>query len=197
MGVDVPLSGGAGSPSNTMRPGTRSTSVPSGVLIHSAVWPQQTWAENGGYYAHFLGRGAGSQCNTMSSGARPASVPSGMFTDPTFGRNGYEPTIRGRAGPLSRTLVPLRKMPIGPEMEPGHGSSGHRVTGSLFTPGSGRVSGQTICVFRPDVVTRYLVEQQTDSFSGSYLSLSALFTVSDRQCYFIRHCLILRSGMDP
>ena len=83
-----------------MRPGPRSTSVPSGILINSAVWPQQTWAENGGYYAHFLGRGAASQCNTMSSGARPASVPSGMFTDPTFGHNGHEPTIRGRAVPL-------------------------------------------------------------------------------------------------
>jgi len=52
-------------------------------------------------------------------------------------------------------------------MEPGHGSSGHRVTGSVFTPGSGRVSGQAIRVFRPDAVTRFLVEQQTDSFSRS------------------------------
>jgi len=52
-------------------------------------------------------------------------------------------------------------------MEPGHGSSGHRVTGSVFTPGSGRVSRQTIWAFRPDAVTRFLVEQQIDSFSGS------------------------------
>jgi len=37
----VPLSqGGAGSPSNTMWKGPRSTSVPSGVFIHPAVWPQ-------------------------------------------------------------------------------------------------------------------------------------------------------------
>jgi len=41
----VPL-GGSGSPSNTMSPG--STSLPSGVLIHPAVWTQQTWAEIGG-----------------------------------------------------------------------------------------------------------------------------------------------------
>jgi len=27
-------------------PGPRPTFVPSGVLIHPAVWPQQTWAEN-------------------------------------------------------------------------------------------------------------------------------------------------------
>jgi len=40
-GATLPLSvGGAGSPSNTMWPGTRPTSVPSGTLIHLAVWPQ-------------------------------------------------------------------------------------------------------------------------------------------------------------
>jgi len=32
--------GGAGFPSNTMWPGLRSTSVPSGIYIHPAVWPQ-------------------------------------------------------------------------------------------------------------------------------------------------------------
>jgi len=39
--------GGSWVPStcNTMWPGLRSTSVPSGILIHPAVWPQQTWAE--------------------------------------------------------------------------------------------------------------------------------------------------------
>jgi len=41
-GAAVPLSWGAGSPSNTMRPGPRSASVPSGVFIHPAIWPQQT-----------------------------------------------------------------------------------------------------------------------------------------------------------
>jgi len=39
-GAAVPLSrGGAGSPFNTMWP-PRSTYVPSGFLIHPAVWPQ-------------------------------------------------------------------------------------------------------------------------------------------------------------
>ena len=42
-GAAVPLStGGAGSPSNTMSPGPRSTSVPSDILIHPTVWPQYT-----------------------------------------------------------------------------------------------------------------------------------------------------------
>jgi len=31
---------------NTMSPGRRSTSVPSGVFVHPAIWPQQTWNEN-------------------------------------------------------------------------------------------------------------------------------------------------------
>jgi len=38
MGAAVPLSRRAGTPSNTMRPGPRSTSVPSGVFIHPVVW---------------------------------------------------------------------------------------------------------------------------------------------------------------
>ena len=39
----VPISvGGAGSPSNTVSPGPRPTSVPSGKLIYPAVWPQYT-----------------------------------------------------------------------------------------------------------------------------------------------------------
>jgi len=43
-----PLLERAGSPSNTMSPRPRPTSVPSGILIQPAVWPQQTWAENWG-----------------------------------------------------------------------------------------------------------------------------------------------------
>jgi len=40
-GRAVPLSRSAGNPSNTMWwPAPRSTSVPSGVFIHPAVWPQ-------------------------------------------------------------------------------------------------------------------------------------------------------------
>jgi len=37
-----PFLGAAWSPYNTMRPGPRPTLVPSGILIHSAVWPQYT-----------------------------------------------------------------------------------------------------------------------------------------------------------
>jgi len=37
-----------GSTSNTMSLWSRHTSKPSGILIHPAVWPQYTWAENSG-----------------------------------------------------------------------------------------------------------------------------------------------------
>ena len=42
-GCCAPFAGGgvrAGSPSNTMSPGLRPTSVPSGILMHPVVWPQ-------------------------------------------------------------------------------------------------------------------------------------------------------------
>jgi len=38
--------GGAGSPSNTKSLGPRPSSIPSDILIHAAIWPQQIWAEN-------------------------------------------------------------------------------------------------------------------------------------------------------
>jgi len=55
-GTAVPLSvGGAGSPSNTMSPGPRSISLLSGILIHPAVWSQQTWAKKWGLLCPFQG----------------------------------------------------------------------------------------------------------------------------------------------
>ena len=47
-GAAVSVSRRAGTPSNTMWPGPRSASVPSGVFIHPAVWPQRAWVENWG-----------------------------------------------------------------------------------------------------------------------------------------------------
>jgi len=49
IGGSAPFLGrGAGSPSNTMSLGPRPTSIPSGILIHPAIWLQQIWAENWG-----------------------------------------------------------------------------------------------------------------------------------------------------
>ena len=54
-GCCAPFRGGAGSPSNTVSRGPRSTSVPSGILMHPAVWPQYTWAEKWGLLCPFEG----------------------------------------------------------------------------------------------------------------------------------------------
>ena len=70
--------GGAGSPSKTKSPGPRPTSIPSGILVYPAIWPQWTLPENWGLY-HFRGGGAGSPSNTMSPRLRPTSVPSAIL----------------------------------------------------------------------------------------------------------------------
>ena len=57
----------AGYPSNPKSPGLMPTSIPSVILMHPAVWPQQKCAENsGGGLAPFWGRGAGSPSNTVA-----------------------------------------------------------------------------------------------------------------------------------
>jgi len=76
-------------PSNTMWPGPRPTSLPSGILVHRAVWPQQTLAENwgvcpfGGANGYpFWGRRAVSPSNTVLPLSRPTSVPSFILIHP-------------------------------------------------------------------------------------------------------------------
>ena len=46
LGAVPLLKGELGTPSNTKSPGPRPTSTPSGILVHPAVSPQQTWPEN-------------------------------------------------------------------------------------------------------------------------------------------------------
>jgi len=66
VGVLCPFlwGGEAGFSCDTMSPGPRPTFVSSGILIHPAVWPQQTWAK---YWelCPFLGR-AGSPSNNVA-----------------------------------------------------------------------------------------------------------------------------------
>ena len=49
--------GVAGSLLNTNSPGLRPTTIPSGILVHPAVWPQRTLAENWGV-VHLWRRGS-------------------------------------------------------------------------------------------------------------------------------------------
>ena len=85
----APFAGGAGSLSNTVWPGPRFTSVPSGVFIHPAVWPQyKTCAENWGLCpflgaaANWGGAGAWSTSKAMSLRPRSTSIPSGILIHP-------------------------------------------------------------------------------------------------------------------
>jgi len=54
----VPLSRGVGSPSNTIWHEPGPTFVPSVILIYSAVWPQESWAENWRAVPYFGGAGS-------------------------------------------------------------------------------------------------------------------------------------------
>jgi len=72
---------GRGSPFNTISLGSRPTFLPSGILIHPAIWPQQIWAENWGL-CPFGGGGAGFPSNTMWPGPRPTCVPSFILIHP-------------------------------------------------------------------------------------------------------------------
>jgi len=83
LGALSPFGEGAGSPSNTKSPGRRPTSIPSGILIHAAIWPEQIWAENWGGLCPIGGRGAGSLSNTMWAGPRPTCVPNFILIHPT------------------------------------------------------------------------------------------------------------------
>ena len=55
--------------------------VPSGILTHPAVWPQQTWPKNWVGVPFFLAV-SGSPSNTKSPGPRPTSIPSAILVDP-------------------------------------------------------------------------------------------------------------------
>jgi len=91
---DVPLF-----QSNTMSPGSRPTSVPSGILIHPAVRPQQTWAKIAGKWV-FLEGGAVFQSNTLWHGPEvyPYQVAS-LSIQPKIGGGYCAPFGGGEVGP--------------------------------------------------------------------------------------------------
>jgi len=91
-GGSAPFLGrGPGSPCSIMWPGTRPTSMPSAILIHPAVWPQRTWAENWGL-CPFGGGGAGSHLTQCGQGrGLPACQVSSWSVQP-FGHN--TPTLQ-------------------------------------------------------------------------------------------------------
>jgi len=76
--------GVAGAPSKTKSPGTRPTCIPSGILVHPAVWPLRTLADNWGGTVPLYGRGAGSPSNTKWPRLRPSSISNGILMHPAI-----------------------------------------------------------------------------------------------------------------
>ena len=77
--------------------------LPSGILFHAAICPQQIWAENLGL-CPFGGGGAGSPCNTVWLGPRPTCMPSFILIHPTIWpqyTNVTERTDRQDNGPIA------------------------------------------------------------------------------------------------
>jgi len=81
-----------------MSPGPRPASLPSGILINPANWPQQTWAENGWGLSPFGGE-LGLHLTQMSLGRRQPSYQVASWAIQPFARN--------RHGPKSGWLCPF------------------------------------------------------------------------------------------
>jgi len=89
------LEGGAGSQFNTMWHGQRPTFVPSGILIHTDVWSQQTWAENSGSLPPF---GEGELGPHLTQCGQDRGLPTCQvlsWSIQLFGHNRHGPKIGG------------------------------------------------------------------------------------------------------
>jgi len=83
----------------------RPTSIPSGILVHPAVWPQKMGRKLGAL-SPFWGRGAGSPSSTIWPGPKPTSMPSAVLIHPavwsqkTWAENWLPLFGEGELGPL-------------------------------------------------------------------------------------------------
>jgi len=113
----VHVLGEVGSQSNTMWPGPRPTSVPSGILIYAAISPQHTWmsvplcmGELGPHLTqHGLGRGLppyqGASCSIQSFGHNRHGPKSGFASPPPLRWGAGSPSNTVSSGPRP-TSVP-------------------------------------------------------------------------------------------
>ena len=105
-----PFWGGAGSPPDTMSPGPNPTSVTSVILIHPAVWPQQTSAENWGCPL-FAGRGSGAASQSRKCGLCRAYLRAKWHLDPSkrlatiHQRHRQDRQDRQRSDSIGRTVL--------------------------------------------------------------------------------------------
>jgi len=106
-GCCAPSESGAGSPSNAMWPGLRSTSIPSSILIHPAVWPQQTWAKNWGWRAVPLWGDLGPHLTICRLGQGLHRYQVASWSIQPFCHNRHGPKIgEGRLESPSNTMWP-------------------------------------------------------------------------------------------
>jgi len=92
----------AGSPSNTKLPEPRPTSIPSGILVYPAVWPQRTITENWGlcpFRGRELGPHLSSQCRV---GRRLSPYQAASWSMQPFDHNMRGPKTGGSAPFLGR-----------------------------------------------------------------------------------------------
>ena len=96
-------------PHLTVSPGPRPTSVPNGILIHLAVWPQQTWAENWGSVP-LLGELGPHLTQCRLSRILPLYQVASWSIQP-LGQNIHGPKTGGGARSSSDTMWPGRGLP--------------------------------------------------------------------------------------
>ena len=131
------LFGGAGSPRNTMWPRPRPTFVPSGILIHTAIWPQKTWTEN-------WGRGLRTKWH-LDLSSRLATIDIGRKLGggaPFFGRGSWGPHL-SQCG-LGRGL-PTCQVPSWSIQPFGHNRHGPKIVGLCPFWGGGAGSPSIQC----------------------------------------------------
>jgi len=101
-----PKSGGYGpcygelGPHLTVSPGLRPIFVPCGILIHPAVWPQQTWAENWAAVPPFGGGELGPHLTQCVVGRGLPSYQVASWSKQPFGYNRHGPKSGGLVCPL-------------------------------------------------------------------------------------------------
>ena len=103
------LGRGAGSPSNAMSLWPRPTSIPSGILIHAAIWPQQTWVENWGFRPLFGEEELSPHLTQCGQDARPTCMPSFILIHPTvwpqYTKSQTDRLDRQRYDSIGRTVL--------------------------------------------------------------------------------------------
>ena len=142
---------GAGSPSNIKSPGLRPTSIPSGILIHAAIWPQQIWAENCGGAVPLWEGELGPHLTQCDQGWCLSPYQVASWSIQLFGHNRYGPKtggavpfLVGGAWSPSNTMWPVPRT-IQPFC---HNRHGPRIIQTQALPASVNFeSGGMLCLF--------------------------------------------------